>query len=374
MVVQVQCMRYFPSVEGTPHYPYKTIRRLGPPPQKPWGREKARLAVQEPPPPPSEREAAEAAARLPDGAFSLLRQARRSNSAGDHGRAHRAAALALAAAPENAGVVEAAAAQQAAARSGALLSSWRAAVAFAAAREAKTARWVVDAAARRVARQASSVPKPRQGYSKALMRLLHVRLCSSCRALRPRLLLWRVVRLRPAPPAAAAAAAPPRRLKKRLVRRRWTRRPPYRPEPPAEAAPLEGPPGAVRLARVPGSASEPLQLPERGWTAADPPRGVARSAYVCRNLACVDWAAKRKAYSRGLGGASVPQMLLDSLRDATRAELAAAAAAEAAGEPPPGLSPLQLRLLALQPRIAPQPPASLRGPFDKWPAPPSEPR
>ena len=91
-MVVVTTARYFGP--AAPPYPYKTVRRLGERPVKPWGAERARLSVREPPPPPSPLAAAEALAKHPDGVFGMLRTARRCNA--KVWRSHRRSASPLA--------------------------------------------------------------------------------------------------------------------------------------------------------------------------------------------------------------------------------------------------------------------------------------
>ena len=390
----VTTARYFGP--AAPHYPYKTLRRLGERPVKPWGEERARLSVREPPPPPTPLAAAAAVEKHPDGVVGLLRTALRCNAKarlpsppfarrqltrlraqGDHGHAYHLAALALVAAAEDEAVVACAREQQREARLGALLSVWRSTTEDAAGREERAQAAVAAAAKRRADRQAASVPKPRQGYTKALLRLLHVRTCCSCRALRPRSLLWRIVQQKapPPPPAPARPAQPPKLPKLRKICGHWTRRPRVRGRVGgAGAQPATGllPPRSVRIVRLAGGASEHLQSDERFWTLGGRVRSV-RSAYVCRRLVCVDYATKRRKIGSSLS-CEVPQPLMVSLRDATVVEEAAAAAAAARGEAPPGVGEAEAQLLKLQPDLAPCDAASMRGPPDKWPAPPIEPR
>jgi predicted RNA-binding protein YlxR (DUF448 family) len=286
------------------------------------------------------------------------------------------AALALVAEAENAEVVECALQQQQEARLGALLSVWQSTNADAAGREARKAAAIAAAAKRRAERQSASVPKPRQGYSKALLRLLHVRLCCSCRALRPRSLLWRIVQQKPPPPPPPPPnpAQPPKQPKLRKIRGHWTRRPRERGRTGPGGLPATDllPPRSIRIARLVGGASEHLQTDERFWTLGGRIRSV-RSAYVCRRLVCVDFATKRRKVGSSLS-CDVPQPLMISLRDATVVEEKAAAEAAARGEPPPGVGPEEAARLLQQPNLPPCDAATLRGPHDRWLFPPIEPK
>lgn len=255
-------------------------------------------------------------------------------------------------------VLQSAAVQKRAAVAGGLLLEWHASLVACARREQAAD----DAAARRVSLRLASLAKPRQGYTKPLMRLLTVRLCCVCRALQPRCLLWRVVQLNPRtkPPAAGLS-------RYRTVRRRW--RVLRVPKCSADAA--SKPPSRALIARLPGGASEALQSDEEVWTKEGPVHGV-RSVHVCRTLLCVRAALKRKALPKALGCA-VSQPLLDALLAATQLEAAAASEAAARGEPPPGVTAEEWRKVELlMPRIAPV--EGQRGPHDKLIAPPGPPK
>jgi hypothetical protein len=235
---------------------------------------------------------------------------------GEHAHAYRAALLVEAAASGNAEVLQAAVAAQRDAQAGLLVDAWASGVAAAAAREdAYAARVVARLAVVTPRRRDGSTPKPRQGYTKPLMRLLRVRLCCACRALAPRELMWRVMQLRTAQPGAPPKPQP----RRRKIHRRWVyaRRPaasapaaaeevgtaaaaqtPHARRPGSADAeddrvererPVRG--GRVVLQRQPSAASEALQADDALWS--PPTRGV-RSVYVCRRLVCVQAAVKRK--------------------------------------------------------------------------------
>jgi predicted RNA-binding protein YlxR (DUF448 family) len=273
-----------------------------------------------------------------------------SRAQGEHAHAYRAALLAAVAGAEDADVVAAALHEQRRAQEGLLLAAWTSAIARVATRQANQAARVAERAASRAQLPArkvnASVRKPRQGYSKPVMRLLTVRMCCACRALVPRDLMWRVMQLRPPPPPGTPPKPQPRRRK---VRRRWVYARKRRSgeqagavvaaaeggaaEQPAAAAAAQedhlaanaenapsGPgknqaqkrggggtaavPGAlaerrgvrVLLQRLgAGAASAELQADGELWS---PPRRSVRSAYVCRKLPCVQAAVKRKARAR----------------------------------------------------------------------------
>jgi predicted RNA-binding protein YlxR (DUF448 family) len=285
---------------------------------------------------------------------------------GDHRRAHRAAALAMVAEPQDADVQEAAAAAQKAAIQGSVVAAWSAAVAAESARQEARELKHAAAVAARNARRASSLPKARQGLTKPIMRLLHIRLCCACRALRPRALMWRVMQLRP--PHAVA----PKPERKRKIRRRWVlpKPPPTEPFVPDPAALALH--NKIRLARLPGDAPElaAAQADEAVWTSE---RRGARSVYVCRTRACVAFAARKKgqAMVRGLG-ASVPPPVLEALQAANEVACNAAGGDKADAV---GLPEHVARLIeAHMPRVPPEPPSMLKGAYDRWTAPPSGPK
>jgi len=270
-------------------------------------------------------------------------------------------------------VLEAAAFAQREALLGSLLLCWRDATADCAAREERDAARGASRVAKLALRRASSVPKPRQGYTKPVLRALCVRLCSACRALRPRALMWRCLLLRPPQPAPAQPKPRPSRTVLRH-RVRAVKAPPTRPAEaaPAPDAPPPGvppplPPARVLLQRLPRGASAALQTDELVWTSQ---ASGARSAYVCRCTQCVSFAVKRKALTRSLG-APVPAPLLHALVAATALEEQALRE----GQPEPGVSHSRAAQIALlRPRIAPLAPSLLRGPHDKWEAPPQGPK
>ena len=272
----------------------------------------------------------------------------------------------MAAEPHDAEVQEAAAAAQKAAVQGSVVAAWSAAVAAESARQEAREVRLAAAIAARIARRASSTPKARQGLTKPVMRLLHVRLCCACRALRPRALMWRVMQLRP--PGAVA----PKPERKRKVRRRWVLPKPqtaeaFVPDPAAVALHNK-----FRLARLPGEAPElqAVQADGEVWTSE---RVGRRSVYICRTKACVAYAIRKKgqALVRGLG-ASVPTPVLEALQAAN--EVACRAAGHDRADTV-GLPARAARLIdAHMPRIPPVAPHTLKGPYDRWTAPPSGPK
>ena len=207
-------------------------------------------------------------------------------------------------------------------REAVLISEWHAAVADAAAAEAAADLSDVggDGTPRHARGKAGSTPKPRQGWSKVLLRDLNARICCACRVITPAPLLWRVMHVKlPAEPGSLIKPRRLRRVRRRLV---WLPeiRAPGTPVAPAvadaDAAPSaveampEGSLGekkaklkAVRAAeaaasrgraliqRLPGGASEAMQHDDALWS---PPLKGVRSVYVCRSMACVQAVIKLK--------------------------------------------------------------------------------
>ena len=199
-----------------------------------------------------------------------------------------------------------------------ILLDWGNAVAEAAAAEEDEEESGGDGAKRHSRGKASSVRKPRQGWTKAQMRELNARLCCACRIIAPRALMWRIMHIKlPPQPGALIKPRRQRRVRHRTV---WLApvRVPGKPSAALKAAPAaaaaEAMPegslvekkaklkaqraaeaaqsrGKVVIQRLPGGASEEAQGDEAVW--AQPARGV-RSVYVCRNPACVRASIKLK--------------------------------------------------------------------------------
>ena len=257
---------------------------------------------------------------------------------------------------------------------GTLLQAWLAACGQEATRQQTQAdRWAAVLASRD-AKRLSSTPKPRQGLTKPAMKLLTVRLCCACRALRPRALMWRIMQLRP------PGVVPQKPEKARVVRRRWVYPKkknhdeadvPFVPDPAAKAMY-----NTIVLGRIQGSDAIPeLRALMEGdnatrWMPHTNVRMPARSAYVCRTRACVNAALKKKgqAVTRGLG-ASVPTAVLQTMQAANEV---LCRLEESSGKAVGVDEDTARRIEEHMPRIEPLP--GQQGPFDKWPAPPSGPR
>ena len=202
-----------------------------------------------------------------------------------------------------------------------ILLDWQNAVAEAAAAENEDDPELGEDGAKRHSRgKASSVRKPRQGWTKAQMRELNARMCCACRIITPRALMWRIMHIKR--PLEPGAVIKPRRQRRVRHRTKWLApiRVPGKPAAALKAAPAaaaaEAMPegslvekkaklkaqraaeaaesrGKVVIQRLPGGGSEEAQADDAVWAQAA--RGARlRSVYVCRNPACVRASVKLK--------------------------------------------------------------------------------
>ena len=206
-----------------------------------------------------------------------------------------------------------------------ILLDWQNAIAEAAAAENEDEAEPGEDGPKRHSRgKASSVRKPRQGWTKAQMRELNARMCCACRIITPRALMWRIMHIKQ--PLEPGAVIKPRRQRRVRHRTKWLApiRVPGKPVSASKALPAAAAAdampegslaekkaklkaqraaeaaesrGKVVIQRLPGGASEEAQSDEALW--AQPARGVRlRSVYVCRNPACVRASVKLKVRLR----------------------------------------------------------------------------